>query len=42
MDNVALYLDEDVRVLLAEVLRARGYDAVHALEIGQAGKSDAE
>jgi len=27
-------LDEDVRLLLAQALRARGHDVVHALEVG--------
>lgn len=35
-----LLLDEDVRPLLAEVLRQRGYDAVHVLEIDRGGYSD--
>jgi predicted nuclease of predicted toxin-antitoxin system len=39
---VPLYLDEDVRVLLAEVLRSRGYLATHTLEAGRCGKSDEE
>ncbi len=42
MPNPSLYLDEDVRVLLAEVLRNRGYDATHTLEAGRTGKSDEE
>ncbi len=42
MSAVSLYLDEDVRVLLAEVLRSRGYSATHALEVGRCGKSDEE
>jgi predicted nuclease of predicted toxin-antitoxin system len=42
MPAVSLYLDEDVRVLLAEVLRNRGYNATHALEAGRGGKSDEE
>ena len=40
MPDISLYLDEDVRVLLAEVLRSRGYSATHVLEAGRAGKSD--
>lgn len=40
MSDVSLYLDEDVRVLLAEVLRNRGYNASHVLEVGRTGKSD--
>jgi len=42
MSRVSLYLDEYVRVLLAEVLRSRGYDVVHVLELGMEGKSDLE
>lgn len=42
MPAVSLYLDEDVRVLLAEVFRSRGYSATHALEVGRCGKSDEE
>jgi predicted nuclease of predicted toxin-antitoxin system len=37
-----LLLDEDVRPLLAEVLRGRGFDAIHVLEVGRAGKSDSD
>lgn len=42
MPEPSLYLDEDVRVLLAEVLRSRGYKAVHVLEVKRTGKSDDE
>lgn len=42
MSDISLYLDEDVRVLLAEVLRNRGYKAVHVLDRGRTGKSDEE
>lgn len=42
MSDISLYLDEDVRVLLAEVLRSRGYKVSHVLEIGRTGKSDSE
>lgn len=42
MPKISLYLDEDVRVLLAEILRSRGYEASHVIEIGRAGKSDDE
>lgn len=42
MTKVSLYLDEDVRVLLAEVLSNRGYDVIHPLEVGRTGKSDEE
>lgn len=33
MASPALLLDEDVRVILAAILRERGYDAVHILEV---------
>lgn len=39
---IELYLDEDVSVLLAELLKARGYTAVTAREAGMLGKSDEE
>ena len=42
MANIALLLDEDVRVKLGEILRQRGYDAIHVLEAGRAGKTDPE
>ena len=42
MTDISLYLDEDVRVLLADVLRTRGYKALHVLEAKRAGKSDSE
>ncbi|MGR3175044.1 MAG: DUF5615 family PIN-like protein [Candidatus Scalindua sp.] len=42
MDKPRLYLDEDVRLLLAEVLRQRGYDTIHAVEVKRHGKSDSE
>ena len=42
MSGISLYLDEDVRVLLAEVLRSRGYKARHTLEVNRGGKSDEE
>jgi predicted nuclease of predicted toxin-antitoxin system len=42
MASVSLYLDEDVRVLLAEILRGRGYDVIHTIEVNRTGKSDEE
>lgn len=42
MSKISLYLDEDVRVLLAEVLRNRGYTVSHPLEVKRTGKSDEE
>ena len=38
--SIRLYLDEDVRPLLAEILRSRGYDAVSSVERGQIGAID--
>ena len=42
MSDIKLYIDEDVRKLLAKVLRDRGYDALSSEEAGMNGKSDAE
>lgn len=42
MTDIALFLDEDVRMLLAEVLRQRGFDVAHVVEEGRQGKSDRE
>jgi predicted nuclease of predicted toxin-antitoxin system len=39
---VELYLDEDVSVLVAELLRSHGFDVLPAREAGQLGKSDEE
>lgn len=38
---IELYLDEDVNVLVADLLRARGFGAITAREAGQLQKSDA-
>jgi len=38
MANIALLLDEDVRVKLGEILRQRGYDVLHVLEADRAGQ----
>ena len=40
MADIALLLDEDVRVILGEILRQRGYDAIHVLEADRTGKTD--
>ena len=37
---IQLLLDEDVPVLLAQVLRERGYDVVHVTEVGLSGSPD--
>jgi hypothetical protein len=39
---IEIYLDEDVDVLVAELIRRRGYDATSAVEAGQTGISDPE
>jgi predicted nuclease of predicted toxin-antitoxin system len=39
---IELYLDEDVSVLIAELLRARGFSAETALDADQLHKSDEE
>jgi predicted nuclease of predicted toxin-antitoxin system len=39
---IRLLLDEDVRPLLAEILRGRGFDVIHVLEVGRAARSDAD
>ncbi|HCC33131.1 MAG TPA: hypothetical protein DEQ28_04425 [Clostridiales bacterium] len=38
--TIRLYLDEDVRPLLATVLRSRGYDVLTAAEAGRTGEPD--
>jgi len=42
MSNIALLLDEDVRLKLGEILRQRGYDVIHVLEVDRGGESDPE
>ena len=42
MANIALLLDEDVRPLLGEILRQRGHDVVHVIEVDRAGKTDVD
>ena len=39
---ISLYLDEDVAVLLAELVRRRGFDVTTTQEARQIGNSDAE
>jgi predicted nuclease of predicted toxin-antitoxin system len=39
---IDLYLDEDVAVLIAALLRSRGYRVVTTVEAGQRGRSDEE
>jgi len=39
---VGLYLDEDVDVLVATLLRARGYESVTTVEAGRRGARDEE
>ena len=40
MSEPRLFLDEDVRVLLAHVLRERRYDAVHVEDVARRGMTD--
>ena len=42
MASIRLYLDEDVRPLLAEILRDRGYDAISAAHARRKGLTDEE
>ena len=42
MGAIRLLLDEDVRLLLAQILRERGFDAQHVVELKRDGLSDAE
>ena len=39
---IGVYLDEDVSVLVADLLRSRKYDALTTLEAGNVRLSDAE
>jgi predicted nuclease of predicted toxin-antitoxin system len=39
---ICLYLDEDVNVLIADLLKARGFDAITARDAGQLHATDAE
>ncbi|MGH2412514.1 MAG: DUF5615 family PIN-like protein [Microcystaceae cyanobacterium] len=39
---ICVYLDEDVNVLVADLLKAKGFDAVTARDVGQLKASDAE
>ncbi len=39
---ICLYLDEDVNVLIAELLRARGFDAITARDVRQLNVTDAK
>jgi predicted nuclease of predicted toxin-antitoxin system len=38
--QIRVYLDEDVRPLLAQVLRERGYDVISCIELKLVGLSD--
>ena len=40
MATLRILLDEDVPILLATTLRTRGYDVVHATEVGLARRDD--
>jgi len=40
--KIKLFLDEDIHTVLSTLLQKRGFDAVHAQEIGRKGRSDEE
>lgn len=40
MEEIKVYIDEDVRPILAEILRERGYDAISTLEANMNGSTD--
>lgn len=42
MAAIRLLIDEDVRLLLSETLRRRGFDAQHVVELKRGGRSDPE
>lgn len=42
MAKIRLLLDEDVRPLLADILRQRSYDVIHVAEISRGGLTDLE
>jgi predicted nuclease of predicted toxin-antitoxin system len=42
MNKLTLFLDEYTRVSLADILRQRGYDATHVIEVNRGGLSDPE
>ncbi len=37
---IEFYLDEDVDILIAELIRSQGFQAVTTDEVGRKGKSD--
>ena len=39
---IGTFLDEDVNVLVAEIIRSRGFTVITTSEIGRKGKSDAQ
>lgn len=39
---IGIYLDEDVNVLLADLIKARGFEAITTREAGQLSKTDEE
>ena len=42
MEQIRLFLDEDVHSSLSQILRKRGFDALHAQELKRKGLSDEE
>ncbi|MBE9212367.1 DUF5615 family PIN-like protein [Plectonema cf. radiosum LEGE 06105] len=39
---ISIYLDEDVNVLLADLLKARGFEAITTRQAAQLSKADEE
>ncbi|MDH5718442.1 MAG: hypothetical protein OEZ22_12520 [Spirochaetia bacterium] len=42
MKKIRIYLDEDVKPLLSEIHKGRGYNVIHTNEAGNSGISDIE
>ena len=42
MGKVKIYLDEDVRPIIADILKERGYEVISTIEAKMMGKTDVE
>ncbi len=42
MGKIKIYLDEDVRPIIAEILNERGYEAISTIKANMTGKTDKE
>ena len=42
MGKIKIYLDEDVRPIIAEILNERGYEAISTIKANMVGKTDKE